>query len=38
LDRLLYAASQQIGLARIAHPQRLTAHGLHRGIPLLRLL
>jgi hypothetical protein len=38
LDRLLYAASQQIGLARIARPQRLTAHGLHRGIPPLRLL
>ena len=38
LDRLLHAAGQQIGLAHIAHPQRLTAHGPHRGTPLLRLL
>ena len=38
LHRLLHAAGQQIGLAHIAHPQRLTAHGPHRGTPLLRLL
>src|SRR5882724_6470316 len=38
LDRLLHAAGHQIGLTHIAHPQRLTAHGPHRGTPLLRLL
>ena len=38
LDRLLHAAGQQIGLTRIAYPQRMTAHNPHRGTPLLRLL
>src|SRR5262245_48455575 len=38
LDRLLHAAGQQIGLAHIAHPQRLTTHSPYCGIPLLRLL
>ena len=38
LNRLLHAAGQQIGLAHIAHPQRLTAHGPQRGTALLRLL
>ena len=37
LYRLLHAAGQQIGLTHIAHPQRLTAHGPHRGTLLLRL-
>ena len=31
LDRLLHTAGHQIGLTHIAHPQRLTAHGPHRG-------
>jgi hypothetical protein len=38
LNRLRYATSQQIGLAHIAHPQRLTAQDPHCGTSLLRLL
>src|SRR4029453_582163 len=38
LHRLLHAAGQQIGLAQIAYPQRMTAYDPHGSVPLLRLL
>jgi hypothetical protein len=38
LYRLLPAAAQQIGLAHIAYPQRLTTHGPRRAPQWLRLL